>query len=313
MATLRVKAPVASVDGARLQIEAGATDLYVGLAPASGDHIAFSARGSVSLQGQRTNVSDEDLARITQLAHERGVAVELAANMPAVGDDPGGGRAIKEQFLAYVERGLAAGVDGIIVGDLGNLIMLRERGVTVPVTASTLLATVNRFQIEMLAELGVAKVVLPQHFHLREIEALVRASHVKVVVFGHFGCSFYEAACGLLHGITERVNLGLPCRAEWEVGEKRASITDVAEDCSICVLDELMRIGVHAVKIVGRELDPRLTSTVTAAYVAAIRQYEAGASPEAVMAATAKRVPWWGQTLCSTQRCKYFLHNRYYT
>lgn len=305
---LLIKAPVNSVKGAKMQIEAGAGELYVGLDFDYFNEFTFSGRFKKSnFTNKPTVIKFDELKKIVELAHKRNVLVEFVANTPCLSEI--NVNDARKKFLDYVRLGVEAGVDRIIVGDIGNIIYLRENGITTPITASTFLASINTHQIKFLEKLGVNKVVLPHPVKLDEIKAIVDCTDLEVEIFGHFGCSFIEGTCNLIHRSNENLEVGIPCRGCYKVGNdsKESAILDVNEDCTLCQLKEIIDSGVDSIKTIGRDLEPEFMANITAIYSLAIDLYLDGCSKDEVLKTIKEEFDFdpWKKQFCDDNRCKY--------
>jgi putative protease len=175
-----------------------------------------------------------------------------------------------------------------------------------PVHASVLLNTFNRGQIELLKDLGASKIVLPFKMELAEIRAL-SGSGIDLEIFGQFGCSNINGTCHLIHSVGESINLGLPCRSNYHVGGEVGRvhpILDAGTDCSLCSIPDLLEIGVSALKIVGRGMNPEMIREIVQIYRRCIDLALGGGDPGAIREYVLAEEPFW-QMLCEQKRCKY--------
>ena len=101
----------------------------------------------------------EEFQEIIEFAHQHNVFVDLAANVPMSGNSENPENSFHKKYLEYVERAIQAGVDGVIVGDLGNLYMLQDYKNKIRLTAGVFFGTLNCSQIELLENLGAKKYV----------------------------------------------------------------------------------------------------------------------------------------------------------
>lgn len=317
MTSLNIKVPVNSLESAKAQIEAGATELYVGYDTNLMNKISFTGRGKDLFKEVKTHVTYEDLVDIVKLAHENNVSVELTANMAIITDDVDGKTEYQQKYLEYVKKGIEAGVDSIIVGDIGNLYFLRENGIDISISASVFLASINLSQVEWLESLGVKKIVLPHHVKLEEVEEIANHSNVKIEIFGHFGCAFIQSTCSLYHPISENVNIGVPCRAKFSVNDSDVAtkFLDTAEDCSLCSIPGIIKSGASSIKVTGREFDHRFSSMVTNIYSSIIERVNNGEDLEGKnifeVASENYKLDWWKKRFCDRNRCKY-KNTKYY-
>lgn len=315
MKKLAVKVPVNSLKGAKMQISAGADEIYVGFDFDYLNEFTFSGRCKKSdFNGKSTVPSYEEFLKIVELAQKNKVIVEFVANVPILNDlNVSGKNECRKKFLEYIKLGVEAGVDRIIVGDLGNLMYIKDAGITTPITLSTFFSTINAYQVKFFEKLGISKIVLPHPLKFSEIKEIKDSTNLEVEIFGHFGCSFLEGTCNLLHRRNESVNVGIPCKACYKVEGSENNILDVREDCSLCQLKEIMDTGVDSIKIIGRDLDPDFMSNITAIYKSAIELYNEGCTKAEVIEAIKEDFDfdYWEKFFCKEQRCKY-VNDKYY-
>ncbi len=312
-----IKAPVNTLQGAHMQADAGAGEFYCGFEYNDyGNNITFSGRTKYSCFDKRKTVlSYDDFVETVAFAHANGIKVELVANVPWANNcNFTGEKDTRKHYLDYVKRGIDAGVDRVIVGDLGNLLYLKNSGINIPITISTFLITLNKSTLKFYEEMGIDKVVLPHPLSIEEIKDITQSTKVKIEIFGHFGCSFLEGTCGLLHLNNPNFQTGIPCRAKYRIKEtsEEINILDVNEDCSLCQLDKIMETGVDSIKTIGRDLDPGFMAGITAVYSRAIDLFLEGKDNREVLETIKEEMDFslWEQVFCNYDRCKY-LSNAY--
>lgn len=310
-----IKAPINSLESAKMQIRAGAGEIYGGYLSNKITNLSFSGRGKEDYNKIKTHMNYEEFKEIIKYAHENKVKVEFTANVPMTGDDPDGGDFFQRNYLEYVRKAVEAGVDRVIVGDIGNIMYLRENNITIPITSSTFLGTMNSQQVVLLERLGVNKVVLPHHMKFEEIAKIRERTNIEIEIFGHFGCSFIESTCSMYHHASEDINLGIPCRGCYNIcgSDKELNILDTGEDCSLCSLPQIMESGVDSIKIIGRELDYKFTSSITFIYNYVMSRIEAGKKIHCILEEVKSKYDFdfWEKNFCKSNRCKY-LNTKYY-
>jgi putative protease len=218
----------------------------------------------------------------------------------------------------------AAPVDAFIITDPGFMALLRERVPDAAVFASTVTVALNAEAVRFLADdLQCSRVILSRHLDLREIRTIRElAPDVDLEVFLlNDNCYFEEGFCSTTHTMP---GFGVYCMTPWEVEVHRdgeGPITDPEErarwdflldehrefirhlgnrghgegstkmplgPCGLCAIPELIDLGVHSGKIVGREasLFRKLRSVQAVRYV---RDSYAGSTPGPAAATEAKR------------------------
>jgi len=249
---MKLMAPITSLETAKLQIRAGADELYCGLDSPEYNVLAFNGRWR-SMDTVSCQVSDvKELGEIVKLAHKHKVTVNYCANMHYLPDH------MEKNFMNYIEKGINANVDQIIVANVGVIKLLQSKNITKPIVAGTFMVITNVAQVEFLKSLGVRRVILIQNITLNEIEKIAEIRNIETEVFCHIGGGNLCGRCMLLHSPSNS-DLGPGCRAGYTVKtpdckeRKNIRFLDAALDCSICSIPDLIKAKVDVVKIVGRE------------------------------------------------------------
>jgi len=258
----KILSPVTSFRGAVEVVSAGADEIYCGV----------EIPGVLEILNRPEICcvpTYDELGRIADHAHSKGVETLVTLGFPFVSGF------VSAKMREHTSACVGAGVDALIVGDIGLIRMIRdEMELDIPIYASTLLGAMNYEAADFIRKLGVQRVVLERHVSIEEIAEVVRRNRdVEIEVFMHGGgCSNINANCRLeycqasedamdkaLRGITKYTN---PCRWAYHVyelasGERRLTtiptrILDAYTFCSLCALPELIKTGVAGLKIVGR-------------------------------------------------------------
>lgn len=232
------------------------------------------------------------LAEATRFAHLRGGRVYLTANVVVL-------QAEMEPALRMVESAWAAGVDAVIVQDLGLMRAIRLALPEVRIHASTQIDAMNPDSIVALSVAGASRVTLARELSLEAIAACA-ATGVEIETFVHGAlCYCYSGQCLMSSLIGRRsANRGLcaqPCRLTYDLidrggtavtapGRYLLSPKDLA---GIEHLPGLVAAGVGALKIEGRMKAPEYVAIVTGVYRAALDR--AVADPESFEVLPAER------------------------
>jgi putative protease len=253
----RVELLAPAGDGAALNaaLAAGADAVYLGLD-------RWSARAFAG------NFAPHELVHAIDRAHVYGARVHLALNILLKDDEI-------EPALAALEAPYAAGLDALIVADLGFAALVRERYPALALHASTQLNTHSSAQLAALAGAGFARAILARELSLDEIAAL-RISDVQREVFVHGAlCYGYSGLClfsSMVGGRSgNRGRCSQACRMRYRLlasgretsVERTLSTADLA---AIGSLGRLVGAGVVAFKIEGRMKDAGYVATTTAVY-----------------------------------------------
>ena len=271
MSALRRKpellAPAGSREAFAAALLAGADAVYLGL----GD---FNARRNAD------NFTLEELAWACDKAHLAGRRIYLTANTLVLDAE-------LTSALELVHDAWEAGVDAVIVQDLGFMSAIASAYPEIELHASTQLNVLNRAGVETLASLGVTRVTLGREASLAEISLLADAG-IDLEVFAHGAlCICHSGQCLMSSLIGRRsANRGLcaqPCRLPWELvdastgqaceldpetgGEHLLSPKDL---CTIDILPQMIRAGIASLKIEGRMKSADYVATVVRTYRAAL-------------------------------------------
>lgn len=256
-------APAGGPDALRAAVRNGADAVYLGTD-------ALNARRGAE------NFTLETLPEVCRFAHLRGSRVYLTANVVVLESE-------LEDALAMVARAWEAGVDAVIVQDLGLLRALRESLPDVRVHASTQIDAHNLATVRALADLGVSRVTLAREVSVAEIAALAAGSAVEVESFVHGSlCFCHSGQCLMSSMIGARsANRGLcaqPCRLPYDLVGRDGRIAEVdgryllspKDLAGVALLPDLVRSGVAALKIEGRMKSPEYVAAVVSVYRAAL-------------------------------------------
>ena len=255
---LELLAPAGSPEAVTAAVQSGADAVYLGY----GD---FNARRNAK------NFSLEELGAAVSYCHVRGAKVYLTLNT-LVTD-----RELPAAAQVAAEAA-GAGVDAVLVQDLGVLRMLRQAAPGLAVHGSTQLTVHSLDGARRCADLGMSRVVLSRELSRDAIEHICTHSPIEIEVFVHGAlCMCYSGQCYLSSVIGGRSgNRGLcaqPCRLKYGWGRRADGNPLSLKDMSLAGhLRELRKMGVKCLKIEGRMKRPEYVSVVTGIYARAIRE-----------------------------------------
>jgi len=255
---LELLSPAGSPEAVTAAVQAGADAVYLGY----GD---FNARRNAK------NFSKEELAAAVSYCHLRGCKVYLTLNTLLTDRE-------LVQAAGTAADAARAGVDAILVQDLGVARMLRQVCPDIPLHGSTQLTVHSLDGVKQCAELGMTRVVLSRELSLDAIEYICTYSPIEIEVFGHGAlCMCYSGQC-FFSGVigTRSGNRGLcaqPCRLQYGWGDKANEYLLSLKDLSLAgYLRRLRKIGVACLKIEGRMKRPEYVAIVTSIYARAIKE-----------------------------------------
>ena len=240
-------------------------------------YLAGTAFGMRSFAG---NFTDEELPKAVAFAHDHGVKVHATVNtMPRSGEVDG--------LPAHLERLDAAGVDALILADLGAFTMAGKYAPHCQRHISTQQSIANYATAQAWYDLGASRVVLARELSLDEVREIRRrvSPELEIETFCHGAmCVSYSGRCLLSNYMTgrdsNRGECAQPCRYQYALmeekrpgeffpvfeDEKGTYIMNSRDMCMIDHLDDLMDAGVDCLKIEGRAKSAYYAAIVTGAY-----------------------------------------------
>ncbi len=248
---MEILSPAGSPEALKAAVLSGADAVYFGAS-------SFNARMNAS------NFTDDVLSEHIRYCHERGVSCHATLNtlisqreLPAA--------------LATAEKLICAGVDALIVQDVGLAAELKKRS-DIPLHASTQLTVHNLDGVLFAQQMGFDRVVLSREVSRKELEYMAARSPLELEIFGHGAlCMCYSGQCymsSLIGGRSgNRGECAQPCRLPYK-GGYRLSLKDL---CLLKYYGELESMGIASLKIEGRMKSPEYVSAITSAYAAAKR------------------------------------------
>jgi U32 family peptidase len=257
-------APAGCWESLRAAVANGADAVYFGVE-------SFNAR----LRAE--NFRREDLPEVMAWLHARGVKGFLTLNVLVFADE-------LEQAAALLLQAQQAGVDALIVQDIGLALLARERTPQLALHGSTQMSITSAAGVAMAAELGCERVVLARELSLRDLNRIQqqlqrRSVAMPLEVFVHGAlCVAYSGQCLTSEALGQRsANRGecaQACRLpyqlivdgeERDLGEQRYLLSP--QDLAAWeLLPQLVEAGVASLKIEGRLKESTYVAAVTDAY-----------------------------------------------
>ncbi len=254
-----------------------------------GADAVYLAGQMFGMRAAADNFTVEELHQAAEYVHARGKKIYLTVNtMPHVWEYP-----LLRQYLNDIRT---AGIDAMIVADLGVFSTIREILPDMEIHISTQASIVSPASAKAYAALGAKRLVLARELTMAEIKA-IRAEldeDVELEAFIHGSmCVSYSGRCLLANAFNgrdgNRGTCSQPCRWNYSiVEEKRPEMlfpieqqenvgTFIMSSKDMCMIEhiaDLMESGVSSFKIEGRMKSAYYTAVVTNAYRMAIDAYE---------------------------------------
>ena len=248
MRTPELLAPAGSFKALEAAIDAGADAVYFG-----GE--AFGARAFAK------NFSRDEIAEAARLCRAYGVKSYITLNT-LIFD-----REMREvlEYAAFLEN---AGIDALIIADMGAAALIHKYIPTMRLHASTQFSGHEANAAKMLAEHGFERMVAARELSCKDLTALCKASPIEIETFIHGAlCVCHSGQCLMSSMIGSRSgNRGMcaqPCRLPDKYGKYPLSLKDLSMASRI---PELLSTGAASLKIEGRMKSPEYVHGVVKIY-----------------------------------------------
>ena len=255
-----------------------------------GADAVYLAGTSFGMRSFAGNFTPEELPVAVKFAHDHGVKVHVTVNtMPRNNE--------VAHLPAYLEQLNDAGVDSLIVADLGAFMLAGKYAPRCERHISTQQSIANYECAQSWFDLGAKRVVLARELNLEEIREIRKKvdPQLEIETFGHGAmCVSYSGRCLLSNYMTGRdSNRGAcaqPCRYQYALmeekrpgeyfpvyeDEKGTYILNSRDMCTIDHLKDLIDAGIDCIKIEGRAKSAYYAAIVTGAYRHVIDDIYAG-------------------------------------
>ena len=283
MRKLELLSPAGDMERLKMAVLYGADAVY----------LAGTSFGMRSFAG---NFSPEELPQAVRYAHDHEVKCHVTVNTMPRNDEIA-------QLPAYLEQLDSAGVDALIIADLGAFMLAGKYAPHCERHISTQQSIANYECAQSWFDLGAARVVLARECSLDEIRTIRQKvdPRLEIETFGHGAmCVSYSGRCLLSNYMTGRdSNRGAcaqPCRYQYALmeekrpgeyfpvfeDEKGTYILNSRDMCTIDHLKDLMDAGIDCIKIEGRAKSAYYAAIVTGAYRHCIDDVAAGRETDPV-------------------------------
>ena len=217
------------------------------------------------------NFSTEEICRALRYAHILGKKIYLTVNT-----------LVKEQEFSslyeYLSPLYEAGLDGVIIQDLGVFLYIRETFPEMALHASTQMTVTGSQGALFLKEIGAARIVPARELSLSEMKTIKEKTGLELECFIHGAmCYSYSGQClfsSILGGRSgNRGRCAQPCRLPYRIfdadGDPKGEagyVLSLKDMCTLTFLPKLIEAGIDSFKIEGRMKRPEYAAGVTAVY-----------------------------------------------
>ncbi len=247
---IEILSPAGGVESLQAAVRSGADAVYLGAKD-------FSARASAQ------NFSQEELSDAIGYCRERGVKVYLTLNTLMFDSDI-------ESAVALASYAYTAGIDAVIVQDIGLASILRKHIPDLRLHGSTQMSIHTPSGAKALWEMGFSRVVLSRELSLKEIQEIAESCPIELEVFVHgalcmsvSGQCYFSAMLGGRSG--NRGMCAQPCRLPFSLNSGSDHALSLKDNSLIDYLPQLEAIGVTSAKIEGRMRRPEYVSAAVSA------------------------------------------------
>ena len=256
MSNIELLSPAGDFECLVSAVQNGANAVYFGLEK-------FNARVN------NENFKEEELIKAIKYAKLRNVKTHLTLNILIKNNE-------FEEALKLVEFAYNAGIDAIIVQDLGLAKKIMELFPNLEVHASTQMTIYNLDGAKEIEKLGYSRCVLARELSIEEIKNICKNTNIEIEVFIHGAlCICYSGQClmsSLIGGRSgNRGKCAGTCRFPYSLlkdGEEqeRGYLLSSKDVCTLDILPELIEAGVKSFKIEGRMKSKEYVGIVTSIY-----------------------------------------------
>lgn len=256
MSNIELLAPAGNAAALHAAVQSGADAVYLG-------GMKFNARRSAD------NFSTDNIKECADYCHLYGVDVHVALNT-----------LIKEKELPalidYAYELNDAGVDALIIQDIGAAKLIKRAIPDMTLHASTQMTVTSLEGVKYLEDMGFSRVVLARELSEKEIAHICKNAKAEIEIFVHGAiCMCYSGQClmsSILGGRSgNRGCCAQPCRLSYDLLEKgkTAGSGYILSPKDMALINELQRlkdIGVASLKIEGRLKRAEYVSAVVGIY-----------------------------------------------
>lgn len=242
---------------------------------------AFNAGAdAVYLAGERfgarayaSNFSMEDLIGAIHYAHLFNRKIYLTVNTLIKNTELG-------EMADFLRPYYEAGLDGIIVQDLGVFYLVREFFPGLEIHISTQMTITGSYGATLMKQLGACRVVPARELTLEEIRSIKKRCDIEIETFIHGAmCYSYSGAClfsSMLGGRSgNRGRCAQPCRLSYQVIspdlKRVGNVHDtycisMKDMCTIDMIPQMVDSGIDSFKIEGRMKKSEYAAGVSSIY-----------------------------------------------
>lgn len=254
-------------------------------AVANGADAVFFGVEKFNARARAHNFTMDELPEIMSFLHLYGVKGFLTFNILVFEEE-------LDEAKQLIDACVDAGVDAVIVQDLGLVKMIREISPDFPIHGSTQMTITSPEAVEFTKPFDIERVVLGRENNLKQIKQIGDQAKLPMEVFVHGAlCVSYSGQCltSEMWGgrSANRGECAQACRLPYDlmVDGVQKPMGDIAyllspkDLAALELVPELIEAGVTSFKIEGRLKSPEYVANVVSKYRRAIDRYFDGENP----------------------------------
>lgn len=260
---------------------AGSYDILKAVVRAGADAV-YAAGNKFGARAYADNFTEDELLEAIDYIHLKGRRLYLTVNT-----------LLKEteiqELYGYLKPLYEAGLDAVIVQDMGVLYFIRENFPGLSIHASTQMNITGAYGAQVMLDAGCSRIVTARELSFDEITDIYEKTGAEIESFVHGAlCYCYSGQCLLSSMIGgrsgNRGKCAQPCRLPYAlVSCRKPALADVKKResyllspkdlCTIEFIPQLIQSGVYSFKIEGRMKQAEYAAGVTAIYRKYIDKY----------------------------------------
>lgn len=249
MKKIEILSPCGGFDSVVAAVRSGADAVYLGAKE-------LSARAGAE------NFDDNEMKTAVEYCHIRGVLVYVTVNTIIFDNEI-------EKAKSLIISCAKAGVDALIVQNIGLAMLAKKIAPELPLHASTQMSVHSPSGAKLLYEQGFKRVVLARELSRDEIKEIAESCPIELEVFVHgalcmsvSGQCYFSAVIGSRSG--NRGRCAQTCRLPFSIGKSKYALS-LKDNSIIDHIRDLQEIGVTSAKIEGRLKRPEYVAVATKA------------------------------------------------
>lgn len=261
-----------SIQELELLSPAGNLDIFKSVIGAGADAVYFGGEMFGARAFAKNFTMDEGCEAI-RYAHLYGKSAYLTVNTLLKNVE------IERHLYEYVRTYYEAGIDAVIVQDMGVFSMLHSYFPELPLHASTQMTITGADGAAFLQKLGATRIVTARELSIAEIHNIYEKTGVEIETFIHGAlCVCYSGQClmsSMLGGRSgNRGRCAQPCRLPYTLWDERGKKCSMPGEyllspkdlCGIEQIKALAEAGVYSFKIEGRMKQKEYAAGVVSLY-----------------------------------------------